>query len=308
MTLTELKYIVAVARLQHFGKAAEACFVSQPTLSVAVKKLEEQLDIAIFERGKSHVAVTPQGEKIVQQAQRVLEEAAVIEKIAKQGKDQLAEPLRVGAIFTIGPYLLPYLVPVLHELAPDMALVLEENYTAVLSEQLGNGELDVIIISLPFEKPGIVTQVIYEEDFVFLLPKNHPWEKRKSIDAREIDADNVLLLGQGHCFRDQVIEACPNCRPGAFTESSMQKMVEGSSLETIRYMVASGMGTTVLPCSAAASQDASKNLLTVRQFDSPPPKRQVALAWRSSFPRPQAIDILKQALRSSNLSCIQLID
>src|SRR5687768_6322800 len=158
MTLTELRYIVALARERHFGRAAEKCFVSQPTLSVAVKKLEDELGVALFERGGSEVAVTPVGVRIVEQAQRVLEEASAIKNLAVEGKDELATPLRFGTIFTIGPYLMPQLIPLLHRRAPKMSLLIQENYTARLSELVKTGEVDVVVLSLPFTEPGIVTQ------------------------------------------------------------------------------------------------------------------------------------------------------
>ncbi len=178
MTLTELRYIVALARERHFGHAAEACFVSQPTLSVAVRKLEEELGVASFERAGSALTVTPIGERIVAQAQRALQEAESVKDVAKAGQDQLSGPLRIGAIYTIGPYIFPPLIPLLHKLAPDMPLVIEENFTAVLAGKLKRGELDVIIISLPFAESGIVTLPLYREPFVVLLPPAHPLTAR----------------------------------------------------------------------------------------------------------------------------------
>jgi DNA-binding transcriptional regulator YiaG/DNA-binding MarR family transcriptional regulator len=163
MTLTELRYIVTLAREQHFGRAAEKCFVSQPTLSIAVKKLEEELNVALFERSKNAVRLTDVGQRIVEQAQKVLQQADTIKDLAQFGKDQLKSPLRVGAIYTIGPYLFPHLVPEVRKIAPDMPLYIEENFTARLREKLRNGELDAIIIALPFEEPDVVTRVMYDE-------------------------------------------------------------------------------------------------------------------------------------------------
>ncbi len=308
MTLNELRYIVAVARERHFGHAAAACFVSQPTLSVAVKKLEDELGVSLFERGAGEVTVTPVGEKIIAQAQRVLEEAGVIKSLASHGKNPLEGPLRLGAIYTIGPYLLPNLIPVVAERAPGMPLVVEENYTAVLSEQLKQGDLDVIIISLPFEEPGIVTRPLYDEPFVVLLPAAHPWTQKKSVDLAELADENVLLLGEGHCFRDQVLQACPVClKPSASEDNSMQRALQGSSLETIRYMVASGVGLTILPCSAAGAQRFSERLISVRRIKGRPPRRRVALAWRKSFTRPEAVELLAAAIRDSGLTCVQAV-
>ena len=306
MTLSELRYIVALARKRHFGRAAESCNVSQPTLSVAVKKLEEELGVLLFERGKTDISLTPTGLRIVEQAQRVLEEAEVVHSLASEGQDPLNAPLRVGAIYTIGPYLFPSLIPVLHQQAPQMPLIVDENYTAVLREKLKQGELDVIILALPFDEPGILTLPLYDEPFVALLPEGHVWLKHdKDIAIHLLADEDVLLLGAGNCFRDQVLEVCPDCAGMTDTAGSMQKTLEGSSLETIRHMVASGMGMTVLPCTAATNNAYSSGLLAVKAFKSPAPSRRVALAWRSSFPRPKAIEALRQAILTSGLSCVK---
>jgi len=307
MTLTELRYITAVAREHHFGRAAEACFVSQPTLSVAVRKLEDELGVLLFERHAGDVSVTPTGEKIVEQALRVLEESEVIRQLAAAGKDPLVGPLRIGAIHTVGPYLFPDLIPVLHELAPEMPLFLEENFTTALTEKLKQGQLDVIVISPPYDEPGVLTLPLYEEPFIVLLPSAHPLAAQDVISHRQLADDTLLLLGSGNCFRDQVIKACPDCIASEGSQGAMQSTVEGSSLETIRYMVATGMGVTVLPCTAAGADRYSQRLLSIRRFEAPVPSRQVALAWRKSFPRPQVIDVLKQAVAACQLSCVQLI-
>ncbi len=304
MTLNELKYIVAVARERHFGRAADSCYVSQPTLSVAVRKLEGELGVALFERGQGEVSVTPVGERIVTQAQRVLEEADCIHQLAKQGQNQLAGPLRVGAIYTIGPYLFPHLIPLLAESTPDMPLMIEENYTSILAEKLKQGDLDVIIISLPFQLPGVNVEPVYEEPFVLLLPSSHPWAGRDRIKMEELPSETVLMLGAGHCFRDQVLEICPECLGSSSSENGMQRSLEGGSLETIRYMVASGLGITVLPCTAAGADRFSQRLLSIRRFAERSPRRVVAVAWRKSFPRPRAIRALKQGIAASGLSCV----
>lgn len=307
MTLTELRYIVAVAREQHFGRAAKACFVSQPTLSVAVKKLEEELKVAIFERGNNEITLSPVGEQIVQQAQQTLEAAGQIKQLALHGKNQLAGPLRVGAIHTIGPYLYPELIPLLNQAAPEMPLIVEEDYTSNLTEKLKRGDLDIIIIALPYEEQGIVTKPVYEEPFVVLLPSSHPLTSRKAISSKLLEDENVLLLGQGHCFRDHVLDACPACIPKPELIGDLPHTVEGSSLETIRHMVVSGLGVTVLPCTAAGAHSYSQRLLAIRRFSNPVPSRTIALAWRVSFTRPKAIDVIGQAVRRCKLSCIKYL-
>jgi LysR family hydrogen peroxide-inducible transcriptional activator len=306
MTLTELRYIVAVARERHFGRAAKACFVSQPTLSIAIKKLEDELGVQIFERLAGEVALTPVGKQIAEQAQHTLEAAESVRLVAQQGKDQLAGPLKIGAIHTIGPYLYPELIPLLRKRAPKMPLVVEENYTAVLAEKLKRGELDVIIIALPFQEQGIVTLPIYTEPFVVLMPAAHPLTQRKTIKSALLRDETVLLLGSGHCFRDQVLEACPECLPRPGLEGHLQQTVEGSSLETIRHMVVSGLGITVLPCTAAGADRYSQRLLAIRRFAPPTPTRSVALAWRVSFSRPGVIDVIRDAVASCNLSCVKV--
>lgn len=183
MTLTELKYIVAVARERHFGRAADACFVSQPTLSVAIKKLEDELGVMLFERRSNEVTLTPSGERIVAQAQRVLDEAGRVKEIAKQGKDPLSGALRLGVIYTIGPYLLPSLVRQLLKDAPQMPLLLNESFTIRLLELLKNGEIDVAILALPLPDSGLMIQPVYDEPFMVAMPKQHPWTKRKLIPS-----------------------------------------------------------------------------------------------------------------------------
>lgn len=305
MTLTELRYIVAVAREQHFGRAAKSCFVSQPTLSIAIKKLEEELGVQLFERQSGEISVTPVGERIIEQAQRTLEAAEGVKQVAQQGKDQLSGPLRIGAIHTIGPYLFPELIPRLRKHAPNMPLVIEENYTAVLAEKLKRGELDAIILSLPFGDPGLLTLPLYEEPFVVLLPTSHPLTQRKTIKSDMLEDESVLLLGAGHCFRDQVLEACPACLPKPGLHNDLSNTVAGSSLETIRHMVVSGLGITVLPCTAAGADRYSQRLLSIRRFTRPVPTRTVALAWRVSFPRPKVVDAISESVAKCKLSCVK---
>ena len=301
MTLNELRYIVAVARERHFGHAAESCHISQPTLSVAVRKLEDELGVTLFERGPGEMTMTPIGRRIVEQAQRVLEEAAVIRQLASQGQDELAGMLRLGVIYTIGPYLLPQLIPRLHRRAPNMPLQIEESYTALLGARLKAGDLDVLILSLPFDEPGVATQAVYEEPFVVLMPLGHPLEAATQVDAATLARQDLLLLGPGHCFRDQVLRFCPECNRLSVTSDNMQRTLEGSSLETIRLMVATGIGITVLPYTSVNGYAYPSDLLSVRPFEAPAPTRVVALAWRKSFPRQRVIALLAEAIRACPL-------
>jgi LysR family hydrogen peroxide-inducible transcriptional activator len=307
MTLTELKYIVAVARQKHFGHAAEACFVAQPTLSVAIKKLEDELGVVIFERGGTEISMTPLGARIVAQAERVLEQTAAIKEIAKQNKDPLAGPLRLGVIYTVAPYLLPSLVKNMIERVPQMPLVLQENFTVKLIELLRQGELDAAIMALPFSDQGLMVQPLYDEPFVVALPKNHAWAARKAIGAQELKSETMLLLGNGHCFRDQVLEVCPEMSRFSTTGDGIARTFEGSSLETIRHMVASGIGITILPQASVPDMETRDGMLRYVPFEEPAPSRRVVIAWRKSFTRTAAIEAIRQAVLSCDLHGVAML-
>ncbi len=297
MTLTEMRYVVALARERHFGKAAEACHVSQPTLSAALKKVEGQLGAPLFERSASDVRITPLGGRVVVQAQRVLGGAVKLDEVAEAGRDPLKGLLRVGVIYTIAPYLLPQLIPALHRQAPEMPLFLKEDFTGNLIPALKSGELDVLILALPVEEPGLVAQGVYDEPFRVVIPARHPWAERSDVAADDLDVQEVLLLGQGNCFRDQVLESCPRLAGGGSSGTSL----EGSSLETIRFMVASGAGMAVMPCTAADPLNANEPMVKVLPFNGKSPMRRVGLVWRVTFPRPQAIDAVRAALLACHL-------
>lgn len=305
MTLTELRYVVAVARDKHFGRAAEACFISQPTLSVAIKKLEEELDVKIFERGTSEVSVTPLGEAIVRQAQSVLEQAASIKEIAKRGKDPLAGPLKLGIIYTIGPYLLPELVRNIIEMTPQMPLILHENFTVKLLEMLRSGDVDCAIMAEPFPDTGLATAALYDEPFMIAVPKAHPLAKRKTVTAEVLKLETMLLLGTGHCFRDHVLDVCPEYARFSSDAEGIRKSFEGSSLETIKHMVASGMGITVVPLLSVPKEQG--RLVRYLKFAPPVPTRRVVMAWRRTFPRYEAIAALRNAVHACHLKGIKLL-
>jgi LysR family transcriptional regulator, hydrogen peroxide-inducible genes activator len=298
MTLTELRYLVALSETGHFRKAAEQCNVSQPTLSIAIKKLESELGISLFERSRHKVTTTPTGDLIVEQARTVLQETKNLLHLAEMGKDPLGSMLSVGAIYTVGPYLFPKLVTNMQQLAPQMPLFIEESYTANLRGKLTSGELDAAFVALPFTETDVVTKAVYDEEFVVVLPQNHELAKQDAIDPASLASHRVLLLGEGHCFRDQVLEACPGLQQAIREDYAQgQAVVEGSSLETLKHMVASGLGITVLPKSAASVTTYGDQTLEVRPFEEPAPRRTIALAWRVSYPRPQAIDTLTDAVK-----------
>jgi LysR family hydrogen peroxide-inducible transcriptional activator len=314
MTLTELKYIVAVAREKHFGHAADACYVSQPTLSVAIKKLEEELDVKLFERSAGEVTVTPLGEEIVRQAQSVLEQAAAIKEIAKRGKDPLAGPLTLGVIYTIGPYLLPELVRQSIARTPQMPLMLQENFTVKLLEMLRTGEIDCAVLAEPFPDTGLAMAPLSDEPFMAAVPSTHPLATKKTVSAEELKSETMLLLGAGHCFRDHVLEVCPEFARFSSNAEGIRKSFEGSSLETIKHMVAAGMGVTLVPRLSVPrdalltvsrrrkSDESYVRYLPIREADGgAPPMRRVVLAWRRSFTRYEAIAALRNAIYACEL-------
>lgn len=289
MKLSALRYLVAFADEGSVSRAAERCHVSQPTLSVALQNLEAELGVALLERGKGHVALTELGSQVVAQARRALDETRRVEQVAQLGKNPLAGNFRLGVIHTIGPYLLPELIAAMKRIAPDTHLFIEESMTALLVDYLKYGSVDAAIIALPFDISGIKTHALYEEPFEVVVPKGHPLVQRSSIPTSEVRGDNVLVLKAGNCFREQVLDACPEI---SHAEGSTH---EGHSIETVRCMVASGYGISVLP--AGALSGIYKNDLVVAiPFEEPAPARRVALAWRQGFTRPQAIEAIIQAV------------
>lgn len=305
MTLTELKYVIAVAQTRHFGRAAELCKVSQPSLSVAVKKFEKELGVQIFERRSTEATLTAIGSVVVEQAQRVLESAQRVYECAQQGKDPLNGPLRLGVIYTIAPFLLPPLVAHIRKSAPEMPLILAEDYTANLVQRLRNGQIDCAIVALPMELSGLMMQPLYEEDFVVAIPRNHPLAQKEFIVREDLKEEPMLLLGAGHCFRDQILNFCGDMVRTA--DRNGHPSVEGSSLQTIEQMVAQGLGITILPASSVPYYQ-SDSLITIRPFEkSQIPKRRVALIWRKSFPRNEALQVLSRVTEKLTLNGCRML-
>ncbi len=292
MTLIELKFVVAVAQERNFRRAAEKCFVTQPALSLGIKKLEDELNISIFERSRSEVTPTEVGVQIIEQANVVLEEAARLKEMAKLGTNPLHGLFKLGMIHSVGPYLLPEIIPILRQSAPEMPLEVEENLTANLEAQLRNGVIDAAIIALPFNIPGINIEILYDEAFKVVVPADHHWAGRQEIDSAELSEEKVLLLNSGHCFSNQVTQACPEL-------SRKGEVLQGNSLETIRNMVASNLGITVLPASATVARYQNP-LVSVVPFKQPAPTRRIAIAWRKSFVRTAAIEKLIEAIQTAN--------
>jgi LysR family hydrogen peroxide-inducible transcriptional activator len=301
MTLTELSYVVALAQEQHFGRAAERCHVSQPTLSIAIKKLEEELDTTLFERCKNGVQITPLGARIVAMAGGVLHQVAAIKDVAAAEKEQLRGPLALGTLPTIGPYLLPQFIPLLQKTVSQLSLYVEEGSQDSLTLKLRNGELDAILVTAPFGEPDVVSQPLFDEPFVLLLPADHRLAHKAVIAAADLDPAEVLLLGEGDRFRDQVLSAFPRLSPlQASAHGAKSNSMRGSTLEALRHMVASKLGLAVLPQTAAEAPVYTSDLLVTRPFENPTPKRTLLLAWRVSFPRHKAIDVLRRTIQASS--------
>lgn len=302
MTLTELRYVVAVAEHQHFGRAATACYVSQPTLSVGIRKLEEELGVRIFERSRSDVLITPIGRELVAQARTILDAAVSLKETASAAQDPLGQGLNLGAIYTIGPLIVPRLIPGFMKLAPQLSLTVTEDFTDGLAERLKRGELDAAIMSLPFSDPRIVSRPLYEEPFVVSVPAAHPLARRQSLSSAQLADETLLLLGARNCFREQVLEICPHCHPSR--PGKLQKTLEGSSLETICQMVAAGAGITILPSTLRINEDLKPHLKLL-PFRRPVPTRTVAVFYRRGFARPELINLIARAVREAGVQGVE---
>ncbi len=298
MTLNELKFIVAVSKEKNFRRAADKCFVSQPALSLAIKKLEDELGVSLFERNRTDVTITQVGQKIVAQAIIVLDEAEKIKDISKQGDEQLNSPLKMGLIYSVAPYLLPLIIPILRKNTPNMPLTVEENITKNLEADLKKGVLEVAIIALPFDIPGVECIPLYDEEFSVVVPANHEWVKKKEIIADDLSHEKVLLLNSGHCFSNQVVEACPEL-------AKKSEVLQGNSLETIRNMVASNLGVSVLP-KTATTLNYSNPLVKVIPFKDPAPFRRIAIAYRKSSVRIQAIEAVCKSIKEIETKAIKI--
>ena len=292
MTLRDLEYLVALAETRHFGRAAERCHVSQPTLSAQIRKLEDSLGVALVERRPRKVALTAAGEAVVERARRMLRDAEDIQALGRASQDPLAGQLRVGFIPTLGPYLLPRVAPRISRALPKLQLMLYEYQTASLVERTVRGELDLAILALPADTKGLKTRSLFAEAFLVAMPAHHRLTAKKRVKAGDLRGEKLLLLEEGHCLRDQALEVC--ARVG--TE---EQDFRATSLETLRQMVAAGLGLTLLPRLAAEGPFASARGLVVRPFAPPSPNRVIGAAWRRSSSRGKAIaavcDLIERA-------------
>jgi LysR family hydrogen peroxide-inducible transcriptional activator len=272
---------------------------------VAVKKLEDELGVQIFHRHSGEISLTPQGKILIEQAHRVLDEAKQFSDMAKIGVDPMKGPLRLGTIYTIAPYLLPSLVRQSKEILPNSPLFLYETFTAAILEMLKLDDLDCAILAEPFNRNGLEIIELYDEPYLVTVPSSHEWSSRAKIEPHELASQNMLLLGAGHCFRDHVLQVCPelNRTPLAFEEGP--KNYEGSSLETIRQMVMGGIGISVLPRTAVSKSNYKEALVKYIPFVEPEPVRRVVLAYRKGILRAPAVSVLAKAIRSCELTDVK---
>ena len=283
MNLKDLKYLVALADTGHFGKAAERTFVSQPTLSAQLKKLEEYLGVKLVERRPKNVQLTEVGKQVVARARRMLNEGDEIVALARNNTDPFAGKLKLALIPTIGPYLLPRVMPRLRKALPNLSLMLYEYQTESLLKKLRDGEIDLGIMALPAAQEGIESRELYRENFTVALPNGHPLGAKSSIKVQDLKGHTLLLLEDGHCLRDQALEICSR------VDVREAEDFRASSLETLRHMVVAGLGITLMPELAVESPYGSQRGLTVRQFGKPAPTRTVGAVWRKSSTRAAAI-------------------
>jgi LysR family transcriptional regulator, hydrogen peroxide-inducible genes activator len=292
MTLTELRYLVALAKEQHFAQAATTCCVSASTLSMAIRRLESEFGGALFDRSSAGVRITPLGEQIVVRAQQAVAHADTITTLAATSTQPLAEPLTIGAPHTIGPYFFPLMIPHLRQLTTNPHLQLKEGDGNALAKRLAQGELDALLTSLPFEHPDTVTRTLFDEPLVVIMPPRHTLAARPSLTPEDLLNQEVLLPDANHCLRQQILEACPQLGDNGKAHTA----AEGGTLETLRHMVVCSLGLAIVPLSAVGPASQTSENLTSRPFADPSIKRTLGLAWRASFPRHDAIDILITAL------------
>ena len=294
MNLRDLKYIVAVAETRHFGRAADRCFVSQPTLSGQIKKLEDELGVIIFERTNRSVEVTPVGASILTHARLVLEQADAIEQVARAHQDPMAGPLRIGAIPTLSPYLMPLVLVPLKRAHPNLRLVLSEEITESLIGRLQRHEIDAALLATPVDEPDLASLPLFDEPFWLAHPRKHPLYDKEEISARDLEALDLLLLADGHCLTDQVMDLCRlSERPGTGEMADLR----AASLETLLQLVGAGFGCTLVPALAIRGGWMTDSGIIARPLDLPLASRRITLVYRRSFPRMSALEAFAKVIR-----------
>lgn len=304
MNLRDLKYIIAVAESHHFGKAAAHCFVSQPTLSGQIKKLEDELGVTIFERTNRSVEITPIGETILQHARQIVEQADLIQQLARAQQDPLAGPLRIGAIPTLSPYLMPLILMPLKKKIPQMKLVLSEELTDTLLQRLQHHEIDAALLATPVEEPDLEALPLFDEPFWIAYQRNHPFYTKERITLRDLENENLLLLAEGHCLAKQAMEVCH------LTERRNQGELadlRAASLETLIQLVAAGFGTTLVPALAMRGSWTTGSGVVAQPLKIANASRRVALVFRRSFPRRAALQAFADIVLGNLPNTVQVI-
>jgi LysR family hydrogen peroxide-inducible transcriptional activator len=303
MNLRDLKYLIAVAETSHFGKAAKRCFVSQPTLSSQIKKLEDNLGVKVFERTNRSVNITPVGEKIIEHARKTIEQADAIEQIARAHRDPLAGVLRVGAIPTLSPYLTPlYLAPLIKNY-PQLELVLTEETTSNLEDRLRNHDIDVALLATPLKEQGMVEKLLFDEPFWLIHPKNHALYTKEEITRADLADLNILLLSEMHCLSKQVMKVCglKERREG------IMESLGAFTLETLVQLVSAGYGCTLVPALSIHGGWMTASGVIARQLDVPEAKRRIRMVYRNSFPQPQTLKVLAEVIKNNLPNTVHLV-
>jgi LysR family transcriptional regulator, hydrogen peroxide-inducible genes activator len=285
MNLRDLKYLIAIAQHRHFGKAAKECFVSQPTLSTQIKKLEDELGVILIERNNKQVLLTEVGEQIIAKSRQILKNVDEVREIAAQHKEPDAGRITLAAIPTLAPYLLPHIVPAIYSHLPKLQIMLYELQTAVSLRRLEDGELDAALLALPIEQHSLKYEALFEEPFLAATAPGKPLAKRKQLKLMDLAGEEILLLEDGHCLRDQALDLCNKIDAREITG------FRATSLETLRQMIASGIGTTLIPQLATLGKIPDQNSVAYIPFEQPQPSREIVLAYRDTYHR---IPILKK--------------
>ena len=293
MNIRDFEYLVALDELRSFRKASERCHVTQPTLSGQLRKLEDYLGVLLVERTKRKVMLTPVGKEVVRRARLILQEVEQIEEISVSFKDPMQGKLRMGLIPTLGPYLLPFMIPAMVQEYPRLQLFLYEEQTHILLKKLSDAELDVIILALPISSSGLSEIELFDEPFLLALPRGHELSIQDSVSLSDLSEERILLLEDGHCLRDQALEVC--MMAGATENPEFQ----GTSLETLRHMVSAGMGVTLMPYYSVFPNSGSNPPMTYLQFDVPVPSRKIGLLFRESSQRREGFLSIANTIRSS---------
>ncbi len=293
MTLQELKYLVALADLGHFGRAAEACHITQSTLSTQIRKLEDFLGVTLFDRSLKRVTPTPIGREILQAARNIVDEAERIREVAKHAQDPMTRTIHLGVIPTLGPYYLPHALTLVHRKHPGLRMLLREEMTPQILDHLAEGKLDAGLLALPVTDESLRVEPLFYEPFYAAMPAGHPLSAHDRIKAADIVNEKLLLLDEGHCLRDQALDVCG-------TAGSGREEVRATSLETLRQMVGMGLGMTLLPAlSVDAGPRVSRKTVEIRPFRKPAPGRTIGLVWRKRAPFPETFERLAETLKSS---------